>query len=133
LTIENQLREFVEVLNRPLQEGIFFRLTNPLPESERVSFLHRVNEAFERLKYLKDCFDLTVQQSDLRNLISTSLLFYSIDLDETKTKHLLGYGPIPVETGELLDSELEAIQALVFQMQKICCGYGETPSSEFGP
>lgn len=118
-SFEEALIEIQRLVSTKDEQGIFYRMHNPLSASARRELLEKIEQIKQVLLALKEEFGFSNYNEDIVSRVRGILSYEWTVLCDTESKRLRGYGDPAPELTQVLDPYVARLIALVEEMN-IC-------------
>jgi hypothetical protein len=100
-------------------ERVMSEFQDEVPESLKPAISQKVAELRDEVREAKEYYDLQVETVSGRRRLSSQLLMLTIDLTETTSHYLRGYGEVPEAEKSALDQRIMRIERAVNELQRL--------------
>ncbi len=113
MELEEHLLQFEAWLQSDETTTIFRRVQNPFLHEQRAKLLELMALVKERLREMRDDFDLPTETLDLRWHLTVTLLHIATNLEECQSHRIKGFGKVDNETAKQLNGYLHSLTGLI--------------------
>lgn len=117
--LNDELRRLRRLLQKSEGQKLLLQIVDDLTEEERNLLNERIDRLTRHVIRLKNSFDLPKEGKVVRQIVKTSLVYLSVQMEEIVCDKLERYGEITPEAKETLDPILIEIISILHQMKSI--------------
>lgn len=118
-TLEKYCNQILDAMSGLLTTGVLEERVNDLLPEEKEKVRGVVLRIKEGIQILSEEIDLERSRSDIRRTIRSLVSAMWVDLEETKSESLRGYGQVPEPFKEFWDPQVDALLEEVHRLEGV--------------
>ncbi|MER3446377.1 MAG: hypothetical protein C4291_05795 [Candidatus Dadabacteria bacterium] len=117
--LEDTISGVEEIIRGANQRKAMIETLNNLSPWEKALILKRIDEIRGLITYVSQKLNLEKRREEIKNRILGAMTIQRVNLEEIKSKRLRGYGEVPDELREFLDTQVDRIMNLIDEICEI--------------